>query len=260
MTQARRAGLALLLLGVVVVGCPRPSGAAQVVGGVDPSGVTITIVRWQGADWIHATAAGGGDDSSGCDWAIVPAPLGAMPPVDIGPWRPDSYLGLLTCDGVGVEVMWVGPHNTVDLAAEARRLVQEYVARIPVPDLVVHANPDPGLVGYETWLWATGHDGRAIVDRIDALGFTVDVRIEPTPVVWEFGDGAAVRGDHGRPYPERSSIRHGYTRHGEVRLRASLDLVPRYRIDRTEWIGLDAIGVADALAYRIREAQAVITG
>jgi hypothetical protein len=44
-----------------------------------------------------------------CDWSIVPAPLWALPPEGISPFQVDSWLGLLLCDGVGVEVIWVGP-------------------------------------------------------------------------------------------------------------------------------------------------------
>jgi hypothetical protein len=251
-----------VLLGLLI-GSPAPAPAAEdaVDGGVDASGVTITIVRWQGTDRVHATGSRGGDDPSGCDWAVVPAPLGALPPSDIPPFRPDSYLGLLTCDGVGVEVLWVGPHNTVDLEVEARRLVEEYVAHVPVPALTVHANPMPaGLVGLESWFWATGYDQRPIVDRIEALGYGVDVRIEPSAVTWSFGDGTTHVGGLGEAYPARSAIRHGFTVHGTRPLRAGFALVPRYRIDDTDWIELPPIEVADIMSYRVQEAQAVVTG
>ncbi len=240
-----------------------PAGAAEdsVGGTVDASGVTITIVVWQGSNRVHATGAGGGADPTGCDWSVVPAPLGALPPADIPPYRPDSWLGLLLCDGVGVEVIWVGPHNTVDIEAEARHRVEEYVARIPVPRLSIGVNPMPaGLVGLETWFWATGYDRRPIVDRIDALGIGVDVRIEPTPLTWDFGDGHATIGGLGEAYPARSPLRHAYLRHGRPTVTAHLDLVPRYRIDGTDWIGLPSIAVRDTLAYRVLEAQAVVTG
>ena len=229
-------------------------------GVVDPSGVTITIVRWQGRDRVHATAAGGGSDPTGCDWAIIPAPLGTPPPADIGPWRPDAYLGLLTCDGVGVELRWVGDGDVVDLEVEARRRVEEYVARVPVPRLTVHANPRPtGLVGLESWFWATGFDGRPIVDRIEALGYAVDVRIDPTEPAWSFGDGHSDAGGLGEAYPARSSIRHGYTRHGTWAVDVSFDWSPRYRIAGTDWVDLPAIPVRSTLDYRVREAQAVVT-
>lgn len=261
--RPRLTALILLVLAAVVPAVGDPAGAAEdsVGGTVDTSGVTITIVRWQASFQVHATGNGGGDDPTGCDWSIVPAPLGALPPADIPPFREDSWLGLLLCDGVGVEVIWVGPHNTVDLEAEARRLVEEYVARVPVPRITVGANPLPtGLVGLESWFWATGYDRRAIVDRIDALGVGVDVRIDPTPVTWSFGDGTTDRGGLGTAWPEQSPVRHAYRHHGTWTVTAHLDLVPRYRIDGTDWIELPTIPVEDRLAHRVREAQAVVTG
>ncbi len=262
--RRRRPGLTALALAIAALGAlAAPAGAAEdsVGGTVDPSGVTITIVRWQGSDRVVANGSGGGDDPTGCDWSIVPAPLGALPPADIPPFRPDSWLGLLLCDGVGVEVIWVGPHNTVDLAVEARRLVEEYVARVPVPRITVGANPLPtGLVGLESWFWATGYDQRPIVDRIDALGVGVDVRIDPTPVTWAFGDDSSETGGLGAAWPDQSPVRHAYLHHGTWTVTAHLDLVPRYRIDDTDWIELPPITVEDTLAHRVREAQAVITG
>ena len=262
--RSRRPRLSrVVVVAAIVLAATSPATAAEdAVGGtVDTSGVTITIVRWQGSNTVHATGSGGGDDSTGCDWSIVPAPLGALPPADIPPFQPDSWLGLLLCNGVGVEVIWVGPHNTRDLEAEARRLVEEYVARVPVPRITVEANPLPtGLVGLESWFWATGYDRRPIVDRIDALGIGVDVRIDPTPVTWTFGDGSSASGGLGAAWPERSPVRHAYLRHGTWTVTAHLDLVPRYRIDGTDWIELPMIPVADGFVHRVREAQAVITG
>jgi hypothetical protein len=244
----------------ITTGTPAQAAEDQVGGSVDPSGVTITIVRWQGQDQVHATGSDGGADASGCDWAIVPAPLGAPPPPDIGPYRPDAYLGLLTCDGVGVELRWVADSDVVDLEVEARRLVEEFVARVPVPRLTVHANPAPaGLVGLESWFWATGYDGRPIVDRIDALGIGVDVRIDPTTPTWTFGDGRSTAGDLGRPFPARSTVRHGFTHHGTHTVAVAFDWAPRYRIDGTDWIDLPVIPVQGTLAHPVREAQAILT-
>jgi hypothetical protein len=260
--RRRRAGLTVALaLTLAVLAAPGPAGAAQdsVGAGVDPSGVTITIVRWQGQDRVYATGTDGGDDPTGCDWGVVPPPLGVWPPADLPPRPPDAHLGLLTCDGVGVVVIWVGPHNTVDLAAEARRQVQAYVAHVPVPRITAHSNPQPGLVGFESWFWVEGYDGRPIVDRIEAFGVAVDVRIEPTAVTWSFGDGTSTTGGLGLPYPTRSDIRHGFITHGVRIVHADLALVPRYRIDGTEWLELPPIPLVAERPYRVREAQALIT-
>jgi hypothetical protein len=98
------------------------------------------------------------------------------------------------------------------------------------------------------------------VDRIDALGFAVDVRIEPTPVSWSFGDGADQAGGLGEAYPARSSVRHAFTVHGTRPLTATFDWRPRYRIAGTEWLELPTIPVRAERSYRVREAQAVVTG
>lgn len=253
------AGVALAATLLAATVGPTRASQDQVGAGVDPSGVTIMIVRWQDEDRVHATATDGGADPTGCDWAVHRAPLGSWPPADLPPWRPDSYLGLLTCNGVGVTVIWVGPHNTVDLAAEARRLVEAYVARVPVPRITVRANPEPGLVGVEAWWWIEGFDGQPIIDRIDALGIGVDVRIDPTTVTWRYGDGTTAPGGRGAAYPQRSDVRHVYLVHGERTVTARLDLVPRYRIDDADWIELPGIPLAARRAYRVREAQAVLT-
>ncbi len=244
----------------MVLGAGPARASEDAVGGhVDPTEVTITIVRWQDQHHVHATGSDGGADPTGCDWSVVPPPLGVWPPADLGPRPPGAHLGLLLCDGVGVEVIWVGPHNTVDLAVEARRLVERYVAQVPVPTLRLGANPAPAaLVGVESWFWLDGYDGRPIVDRIDALGVGVDVRISPTPVSWSFGDGTTTTGGLGRAWPERSTVRHTYQRHGPQRVEASLHLVPSYRVDGGGWEELPAITLAAALDHRAREAQAVI--
>jgi hypothetical protein len=135
------------------------------------------------------------------------------------------------------------------------------VARVPVPQLTVHANPAPtGLVGLESWFWATGFDGQPVVDRIDAFGIAVDVRIDPGPPAWSFGDGASAGGDLGQAFPTRSSIRHAYTTRGTRTVAVTFEWQPRYRIDGTDWVDLPAIPVEAGISYRTREAQAVVTG
>jgi hypothetical protein len=79
-------------------------------------------------------------------------------------------------------------------------------------------------------------------------------------VRWSFGDGTHRVGGYGEAHPTRSTIRHGYTQHGRVTVRADLDLVPRYRIAGTDWVELPTIPVTDAQPYRVREAQAVVSG
>ena len=108
---------------------------------------------------------------------------------------------LLLCNGFPERFVTVGPGNVVDLEVEARRLVEEFVRTIPVPTLTVHVNPpSAGLAGLESWFWATGYDGGPITHHLEVFDVAVDVQVVPTGVRWQFGDGATLDGDLGRPY------------------------------------------------------------
>lgn len=251
--------LILTALISTATGSARPAAAGEVDGGSGPDGVTITIVRWEGQDQIHAQ--GGGVDD-GCDYGLVVGPPGFVPDLDtVGPPPPDSHLAVLTCNGTAVDLVWVGPHNTVDLADAARAAAQRWVQTIPVPSPTIGASPpDAGLVGVESWFWIDDGPGGAITDRVEAFGVGVDVRMIPTSVSWSFGDGTSTSGGAGRAWPTRSDVRHAYQRGGTLTVEAAQRLEPAYRVGDSDWLALPAIPLEAVLDHKVREAQAVLTG
>ena len=235
-----------------------PVAHAAVDGISGPGGVTITIVRWQGGDRVHAQGRGVDDR---CDYGLALGPPGFVPDLStVGPRPPDSTLAILTCDGEAVGLTWVGPHNTVDLGDAARAAAEAWVQQVPVPRPVIGVSPpDAGLVGVASWFWLDPPAG-PITDRVEAFGVGVDVRIVPSPVTWAFGDGTTSTGGSGRPWPATSDIRHGYRQRGVMAVTATQRLEPAYRIDGTDWLALPSISVRAERAHRVREAQARLTG
>ena len=247
-----------ILAVALLVAVGSPVGAGPVDGTSGQGGVTITIVQWEGQDQVHAQ--GGGVDD-GCDYALDSGPPGFVPDLDtVGPRPADAHLAVLTCNGVAVDLVWVGPHNTVDLADAARAAAQRWVQTIPVPSPTIGSSPpDAGLVGLESWFWiADGPDG-SITDRVEAFGVGVDVRMVPSAVSWSFGDGHTAQGGAGQPWPARSDIRHAYQQGGTPAVRATQRLEPAYRVDGGAWLALPSIPLSATLDHRVREAQAILT-
>ncbi|OWY58708.1 hypothetical protein B7486_78520, partial [cyanobacterium TDX16] len=122
----------------------------------------------------------------------------------------DAVLVSVYCDGSFVGNRWVSPSDVVDVDAEARRVVEQWVATVPVPEVTLGSAP-PGttITGFETWFWVEGYGGEPIVEQLDAFGHPVEVRIEATEVRWDFGDGRdAASAGFGDAYPARSDVTH----------------------------------------------------
>lgn len=251
-------------LGAAWVAAPTPAAARpvarDVAGGSGPGGVVITVVEWQGRRTVHASGP-----ADPCHYTLEPGPPGFAPdPATVPPRPPDSYLAVLACDGVAVDLVWVGPHNTVDLGAEAERLARRWVGRVPVPEVAVRSSPPQrGLAGLATWLWLEGADRRDRRATLRAFGVPVHVRMPAGPVSWDFGDGAGHVGGAGRP--GAPDVRHVFTRAsvdrgGPYRITASYSLEPAYRIDGEAWVALPPIVVRAHLDHPVGEAQAVLGG
>jgi hypothetical protein len=172
-------------------------------------------------------------------------------------WCDGSYRGLVW---LRVSAGGAPPGNTQspqDIAMWLRD-------RIPIPRVTIEMNPEPGLVGVESWFWIDGYDGSPIAHSTDAFGRTVEVEASVLRYEWSFGDGSRLVGySVGNPYPERSDVRHVYQRSSlgyptGYPVKVAFVFSARYRVNGGGWIDLPGITrVAQAL-YPVQESQAVI--
>jgi hypothetical protein len=181
---------------------------------------------------------------------------------------PDAQLVSVYCGGRFVGNRWVEPSNIVDVDAEARRVAQHWAATVPAPDVTIATAPPARTVtGLATWFWADGYRGQPLAETLDAFGYPVEVRMDPSPVTWDFGDGATAQGGFGRPYPQPSDIQHTFQHRstsnadpdGAFTVALRFELTPTYRVDHGPWQTLDPITVTDQRPLTVREIQAVIT-
>lgn len=173
----------------------------------------------------------------------------------------------LICDGEIVGVVWL-PIDAGGAAGTPAMSPQDIAMslrdRIPIPDVLIGINPDRGLVGVDSWFWIEGYDGEPITESTDAFGSRVDVEARVQRYEWSFGDGTTMKTENpGRPYPERSDVRHVYERSslGHERgypVEVGFFFSVRYRVDGGGWIDLPGIERVAEAPYPVRESQAVI--
>lgn len=179
--------------------------------------------------------------------------------------HPDETLFAVSCEGKIVGFVWrrIDPTPSPARRAGAREIATHLRDEIPVPNVEIRINPLIGLVGTESWFWLEGYSGAPIVKSTDALGSRVDVEATVTGYDWVFGDGTGIAGTSpGRPYPERSEVRHVFERSSTTadgyRVRVQFTFDVRYRIDGGEWNVLPGISRETTAHYRVIESQAVI--
>lgn len=179
--------------------------------------------------------------------------------------HPDETSFYLYCDGQYVGIVWrKNDPGTPRAAVPPQDVAMNLREEIPMPQVSIRANPAVGLVGAESWFWVEGYSGAPITRSTDAFGRMVEVEAGVTRYEWAFGDGVTVAGSLGRPYPERSDIRHTYERSSarggdgyaaQVRFVFSV----RYRIDGSTWVDLPGITRTASFRYPVQESQAVIS-
>jgi hypothetical protein len=136
--------------------------------------------------------------------------------------------------------------------------------RIPLPNVTIQMNPQPGLVGLESWFWIEGYEGSPIEHSTDAFGRLVEVEASVLRYEWTFGDGSRLVGHTvGDPYPKRSDVRHVYERSslghpGGYSVQVAFVFSVRYRVNGGGWIDLPGITRVAEARYPVQESQAVI--
>lgn len=198
----------------------------------------------------HLEAVGTEGEVPGLGQVSIPAPE-------------DKKAYWVMCDGQSVGMIWLPiksgsapkPSTPGDIAERLR-------SEIPMPQVSIRMNPSVGLVGNESWFWIEGYGGDAISNNTDAFGSLVEVEARPTSYEWSFGDGSTLTGDStGRPYPERSEIRHVFERAASDGYQVTVRFVfeVRFRTNGGAWIDLPGITRTASTAYTVRESQAVIS-
>lgn len=139
--------------------------------------------------------------------------------------------------------------------------VLEAVRRIGLPSLQVRVQPDTAtLVNFATIFYA---EPQTFERTVSLLGFSVDVRAEPSSYRWMFGDGQeATTQSPGAPYPA-TDITHKYAdAHVTVNPRVDVTYEVQYRVDGGAWQALDETLTAQgpATELRIKEATPVLSG
>ena len=133
------------------------------------------------------------------------------------------------------------------------------VRTIGVPPGQVEA-PAYTLVNLET----TFYSEPETIDRtLSIIGYSVEVRIEPTSFAWHWGDGTSTTSDSpGRPYPA-TDITHRYdraTRGQPLGLSVDVTYTATYRVDGGDWLAVpDPLVIPGPTTnLPIRQASAVI--
>lgn len=205
--------------------------------------------------------------SSGSRCWLEPTNIGASLSEEF--WnRPSNELPFfLWCDGQMVGLVWrviVADGGTPGPTLSPEEIAMQLRDRIPIPNVMIGVNPDRGLVGVESWFWIEGYDGRPIAESTDAFGRGIEVEARVERYAWSFGDNGTLTTEMpGRPYPERSDIRHtfersslGYEKGYPVEVGFFFSV--RYRVDGGGWVELPGIERFAETSYQVRESQAVI--
>ena len=139
--------------------------------------------------------------------------------------------------------------------------VLEEARRIGLPSLQVRVQPeDETLVNFATIFYA---EPERFERTVTILGFSVDVRAEPSSYRWVFGDGqVATTREPGAPYPAKD-VTHKYAdAHVTVHPRVDVTYHVQYRVDGGAWQSLEETLTVQgpATSLRIKEATPVLSG
>lgn len=154
--------------------------------------------------------------------------------------------------------------------------------RIELPQLEVAANPMTGVVTVPAWFWldvkqtgiwwpGTDPDqggqpfGVTVTIPLPGQTHTVQVLVDVTKVIWDFGDGYNTKRFMlttfvGKQYPKKSNVSHAFNNEWTYFPQSNLTFVPRYAWNGGGWAALpDQFRQTIALGeYRVKEAQTVL--
>jgi hypothetical protein len=231
-----------------------------------PEGVTVEA---EVSSSSNPGTAAGQSSGSGSNCSLEgPGNIG-MGVVEVWSQGPDNLPYTVVCDGEAVGVVWLstdqGGNASAPAALSPEEIAMQLREEIPIPNATIGMNPERGLVGVESWFWIEGYGGEPITESTDAFGRRVEVEARVMHYEWSFGDGKTLTTDSpGRPYPERSDVRHMYQRSSlgypqGYTVEVGFSFSVRYRVDGGGWVGLPGIDRVAQAQYPVRESQAVIS-
>jgi hypothetical protein len=279
-------GLPLILAPLVVVNLAWavPNDAEPVVGSEDRHRVTIAAERTGGTYRETPRYDGPGAERWSCVEVLDTNPY-AEPEVPTGEIL--DY-GVIDADRQAIRRYWVECTNldtgetardlgylyadqVVDFDREARQLAERLFEERLAPAITVGAAPaGRALVGFESWFWVDGYDGRPRTEAFDVFGRRLVLDLRPVAVRWDFGDGSGASlgpvegfGSPGAPsatahrYRARSTS--GAAPDGALTVGVAIDVAVSYTLDGRGPFVVEPPLLASASAdLVVREAQAVI--
>ena len=151
------------------------------------------------------------------------------------------------------------PGVIADPSAEVWEYVTEYIHPPPTPD--VNPSAGDGVTGLETYVGVPIPDDHAT--QLSAGGVSVDIEIEVSGVIIDWGDGRA------QTFPASESAMAGYpdgiathvyeTKGAGYDLLVSYDWTARWRIVGESWELLDVPNTTTSMAYPVNEIVSVIS-
>jgi hypothetical protein len=248
---------------LVALAAPAGSSVAgrEIDTGTDADGATVEVV--DGSQSSTPGAAGGGSSAGGCsrryvEIALDPGELIGLLYAAIGPPPTTDHRPYhVFCDDDYVGAVWAIPRSA--LAAIAEREARSLLARIEFPAVEIGVNPATGLAGLDSWFWIDGYDGTPFTESRADFGITIDLEVRLSDVRWEFGDGTAVVGGLGRPFPTPSDVAHTYERSGAQTVTAGFAYETRYRVNGSEWTTLDSVPRRTERPYEVRQVRSALT-
>ena len=140
-------------------------------------------------------------------------------------------------------------------------LVEREVKRIGLPSASIAVQPPGGatLINFDTIFYTQRPD---FARTVELLGYSVDIKAQPTRYTWHHGDGTTQTSDGpGAPYPAKTIVHRYSDAHVTVRPSVDVTYKVRWRVGDAAWHALDDTLTASggSVALEVKEATALLT-
>lgn len=258
----------------------RPEESSEISVTSGPTGVTIYIA-------IHDVSLGSdGVPGSGDTIGSGGGPNCSATPMDVGNssvgWvragieaNPGTVPYTVACDNGYFGVAWVptdapaAPQIVMGApaipAVDPVAIQASVLGIVPLPPIMVGANPDIGLVSMPAWFWVDGYNGQTLYGARSIGLILIEVEITPIGYRWTFGDGAELETlSLGSAYPAESDLQHTYEQSslaagGTYEVQLEITFAARYRVNGRLWQPLAPVTQSYVREYPVQQLQSVLT-